>query len=380
MNTEGTQHEEATDNQLENKTSQEVISNENNDNVTDVNTDSADDEDEGYYKPQDFDYDEDEFEYEELNEEVAFKFLKDSKGIEVDSLDDLLKPKEVNPYADVLDDDDKAYLNFKKETGRSRKEFEALNSNLDEIPKIELARERVRKETGLNLSNEQIDEYISDELGIDLEEMSARDQIKLAAYTKSVLEEKKAEQEKYRKPIESKQEPEAKKENTQKEEYVKLDNGAVISKSDYEKLEKNRQNEILKAKEAVNSVTDSVFKITVDDKGTPKELSFNYKYSDEDKHGMLSNVSDIDGMIKSRYESSETGFNHKQFAEDLQWTDPKFREKAIGSLLNKAIAETTENLLKERGNINFTQQEPLQKQTLEGVKIVSMRDAVHGNY
>ena len=138
----------------------------------------------------------DDFEVEELNEELAFKFLKQSKGLEVESFDDLLKPKEVNPYDGVLDDEDKAYLNFKKETGRSRKDFEALNANLDEIPKIDLARERVRIETGLNLSNEQIDEYIADELGIDLEDMRASDQIKLAAYTKSILEIKKAEQEK----------------------------------------------------------------------------------------------------------------------------------------------------------------------------------------
>jgi hypothetical protein len=371
MNTEETQHEATADNQLESTTGQEVNSEGNNENVTDVDND-------GYYKPQDFDYDEDEFEYEELNEEVAFKFLKETKGIEVDSLDDFLKPKEVNPYEDVLDEDDRAYLNFKKETGRSRKEFEALNSNLDEIPKIELARERVRKETGLKLTDEQVDEYISEELGIDLEEPTARDQIKLANYTKDILNEKKSEQEKYRKPIENIQEPKKENSNSTKEEFVTLENGAVMPKSKYDDIIKNREQEILKAKESVNRVTNSVFKITVDDKGIEKELNYEYSYSEEDKHSMVSIVSDVDGVIKRRYES-ENGFDYKSFSEDLQWSDPKFREKAIGSLLHKAIAETTENLLKERGNVNFTQ-EPLQKQNLEGVKIVSMRDAIFGNH
>ena len=139
----------------------------------------------------------------ELNEEIAFNFLKKSKGLEVENFDDLLKPKEVDIYEGLYDEDDKAYLNFKKETGRSRKDFEALNTNLDEIPKIDLARERVRRESGITLTNEQIDEYIADELGIDLEDMSASNQIKLAAYTKSILEERKAEQEKYRTPIEN---------------------------------------------------------------------------------------------------------------------------------------------------------------------------------
>lgn len=285
--------------------------------------------------------------------------------------------KVVNPYEDLMDDEDKAYFNFKKETGRSRKDFEALNSNLDEIPKIDLARERVRKESGINLTNEQIDEYIADELGIDLEDMSASNQIKLAAYTKSILEERKAEQEKYRTPIENKQQAEAKNENTQQNEYVTLENGAVMLKSQYDNLEKTRQQAILQAKEAVNSVTNSDFKITIDDKGTPKEMNFAYEYSEEDKQSMVSIVSDIDGVVASRY-GSENGFDHKRFAEDMQWSDPKFREKAIASLLHKAIASNTEEVLKERGNINFTNN-PLPRQTREGVKFVSMSDAVKGN-
>jgi hypothetical protein len=314
------------------------------------------------------------------NGELALAYLREN-GIEVNSIEDLKKqPEKVvekvefNPYEDVLDDEDKAYLNFKKETGRTRKEYEALNSNLDDLPRLDLARERVRRETGLNLSNEEIDEYIAESLGIDLEDMSTSDQVKLASYTKSILDEKKAEQEKYRKPIEDK----PTENTTQQSEYVKLENGSVMLKSEYDNLVNTRQQEILKAKEAVNSVTNSDFKIILDDKGTQKELNFNYEYSEEDKQSMVSLVSDIDGVIASRYRS-ENGFNHKNFAEDMQWSDPKFREKAIASLLHKAIASSTESLLKERGNINFTN-DPLQKQAKEGVKIVSMKDAVQGNY
>ncbi|WGK93795.1 MULTISPECIES: hypothetical protein [Flavobacterium] len=316
------------------------------------------------------------------NSELALAYLREN-GIEVSSIEDLKKQPEkvvekveVNPYEDLLDDDDKAYLNFKKETGRSRKEFEALNYDLDNLPKIDLAREKVRKETGLNFSDEEVDEYISESLGIDLEDMSVSDKIKLASFTKSILDEKKAEQEKYRKPVEAAQ-PESKEENTE-QEWVKLDNGAVMLKSEYEKLTNTRQQEILKAKESVNSVTDSDFKITIDDKGTQKELNFTYEYSEEDRQSMVSLVSDIDGVIQSRY-GSENGFNHKNFAEDMQWSDPKFREKAIASLLHKAIADRTEGLLKERGNVNFSQ-DPLQKQTKEGVKMVSVIDAIKGNY
>lgn len=318
--------------------------------------------------------------FEVLDEETAFNFLKQQKGLnDVNSFDDLLKPKEVNPYEDYLDDDDRAYLNFKKETGRSRKDFEALNANLDEIPRIELARERVRKEAGVNLSNEEVDEYISHKLGItDIDDLSASEKIELAAYTKSILDEKKAEQEKYRTPIQ-KEQPQTKEQQSQdNEEWVKLETGAVMRKSDYDNLVNSRLSEIEKAKEAVNSVTASDFKLTIDDKGTQKELNFAYEYSEEDKQSMVSIVSDVDSVIKARY-SSEQGFNHKQFAEDLQWSDPKFREKAIASILHKAIAGNTEAFLKERGNVNFTH-DSLPKQTKEGVKIVSMADAVKGNY
>ena len=347
---------------------QEAQNNEQNNGVE--NNDNAD-----YSRTVELD---DEFEIQELNEEIAFNFLKKSKGLEVENFDDLLKPKEVDIYEGVYDEDDKAYLKFKKDTGRSRKDFEALNTNLDEIPKIDLARERVRRESGITLTNEQIDEYIADELGIDLEDMSASNQIKLAAYTKSILEERKAEQEKYRTPIENKQQAEAKNENTQQKEYVTLENGAVMLKSQYENLVNTRQQAILQAKEAVNSVTNSDFKITIDDKGTPKEMNFAYEYSEEDKQSMVSIVSDIDGVVARRY-GSENGFDHKRFAEDMQWSDPKFREKAIASLLHKAIASNTEEVLKERGNVNFTN-DPLQKQAREGVKIVSVTDAVKGNY
>ena len=347
---------------------QEAQNNEQNNGVE--NNDNAD-----YSKTVELD---DEFEIQELNEEIAFNFLKKSKGLEVENFDDLLKPKEVDIYEGVYDEDDKAYLKFKKDTGRSRKDFEALNTNLDEIPKIDLARERVRRESGITLTNEQIDEYIADELGIDLEDMSASNQIKLAAYTKSILEERKAEQEKYRTPIENKQQAEAKNENTQQNEYVTLENGAVMLKSQYENLVNTRQQAILQAKEAVNSVTNSDFKITIDDKGTPKEMNFAYEYSEEDKQSMVSIVSDIDGVVAGRY-GSENGFDHKRFAEDMQWSDPKFREKAIASLLHKAIASNTEEVLKERGNVNFTN-DSLQKQAKEGVKFVSVTDALKGNY
>lgn len=302
-------------------------------------------------------------------QEIAFAYLNEN-GIEAKSIDELKKGTEkiVNLYEDVLDDDDKAYLQYKKETGRGRKDYEKINSNIDETPKLELARERVRRESGENYTNEKIDEYITDVLGIDLEDMSASDEIKLAAYTKSILEEKRAEQEKYKRPIE-------KKPDNNPDDYVRLENNSIMLKSDYENLTKNRQKSIEDSKEAVNSVTATNFKIDIDDNGTIKEQNYVYEYSEKDKHSMLSMVSDIDAEIAKDY-NSEKGFDRKQFAEDMFWRNKNNREKAIASIIHKAIAGNTEEVLKLRGNVNFSQNQPITPKTNEGVKMVSFKDII----
>ena len=311
----------------------------------------------------------------ELNDEEAFNYLKQSRGLESNSLEDFLTPKEkivekeVNPYEDVLDDDDKAYFNYKKETKGSRADYEKATANLDEIPKIELARERVRKESGSNFSDDQIDSYLADTLGIDLEDMTASDEIKLASFTKSILEEKRAGQEKYKNPLDKTGE-------SGQNEYVKLENGSVMLKKDYEKLELEQSNsekgriaKIEIAKEAVNSVTTSNFEIETGEKGNIVKENYTYDYSEADKQSMLSNVSDLDGEISKDY-NSENGFDYKQFAEDMFWRNKNNRGKAIASIIHKAIAKNTEEVLKQRGNVNFTSNDGLQQQTREGVKNV----------
>lgn len=312
--------------------------------------------------------------------EIAAAYLKE-QGFEFESIDDLKKTPEkivetveVNPYEEYLDEDDKAYFNYRKETGRSRQEFESLKTNFDEIPRIQLAREKIRKESGLsNLSDAKADEYLAETLNIDLEEMSSTDEIKLAQFTKSILEEKKEEQEKYRKPIENKQNVE----HNDKQEYVRLNNGAIMLKSEYDNLENNRQKEINSAKEAVNSVTALSFEVSFDDNGTERKETFAYDIDDKDRHSMVSIVSDIDGVMASRYQTDQ-GFNHKQFAEDMFWSDPKNREKAIASIVHKAVAKNTEEVMKQRGNVNLTPHNSLQTGTKDGVKIVSVQDALKG--
>lgn len=305
-------------------------------------------------------------------------------GREINDPSDLLKTvevekevvKEVNPWDDVIDDDDKAYLGFKKETGLGRKEFEALNKNWDEVSPLELARERIKKETGTNLPNEKADAFLESELGIeDINDLTSNDEIKLARYTKQLKDEYKAQQEKYRKPVENKQPDNA---NAGKKEFVELPNGAVMEKTAYENHVEYQRKFREQAAEAVKAVEPASFKVSVDDNGSVRDEVYTYEYSEQDVQNMASNVTNMDEVIAKRYQT-EQGFNHKAFGEDFQWSDPKFREKAISDLVGKARAKAIEETMKLVGNHNYKPNDPLQKQTREGVKVVPVNEAFKFN-
>jgi len=308
-----------------------------------------------------------------LSFEEQIKTWAAEKGRPIENIDDLFVPvekiveKEVNPYEDLLDEEDKAYFQYKRETGRGRDDYRSLKQNWDEAPALELARERVRKETGLSTwPNEKIDAYLESELGIDLEDIDDSVEIKLAKYVKPVRDEKKTEQQKYMQPAENKpQQPQP----GNNEEQVELPGGAKMSKSAYEHAVAERQKFTENAKEGVNSVTASTFKVFFDDDGEKREKAYSYDYSDDDRSSAVSIVTDIDAEIRRRYQT-EKGFNHTGFAEDMLWSNPKFREKAIATILQKQHADVIVEFLEQRGNVNFTSQKELQKTEMDGVKML----------
>ncbi|WP_430611490.1 hypothetical protein [Flavobacterium sp. JP2137] len=309
-----------------------------------------------------------------LTEEAVLSFLKD-KGREVASLDELLKTpepvietREVNPWEELADDEDKEYFKFKKETGRGREDFKSLKQDLNAISPIEFARERVRQENGSQFTDEQIDQYLENQLGIEsLEDLSSSDSIKLAGYGKTIKDARISEQEKFKQPV-KKVEPTT---PTNQDDFVKLDNGAVIKKAEYEVMVSKHQAHIKNATDAVNSVTAASFKTVIDDNGVEKELNFAYEYSDEDRGSAISIVSDMDKFIQDNYHT-EKGFNHKSFGEDVFWLRPENREKAISSIIQKARAEAIEETLKNRGNVNFKNHEALANPEKYGIKMMTL--------
>lgn len=298
-----------------------------------------------------------------INDDIVREYLSKDK----EKFKDLFEPevKEINPYADVMDDEDKAYLDFKKQTGRGKNEYELLKRNYDEVSSLELSRERVKKESGIKgLTTDKIDQHLENELGIhDITDMTASEEIKLARYSKSLRDEYKAEQEKYRKPVEK---------SDKNPEYVKLDNGSVMPKGEYEKILLNQQKHIADAKEAVNSVTVSSFKIAIGEGEDKQELVYEYEKSDADKQSLLSSVSDLN-KVMSAYHTKD-GYDHKKFNEDLFWFNSQNREKAFASLAHKVRADAIEEVLKQRGNVNYQTRNGLQSGANNGPKTLPLKD------
>jgi len=315
-------------------------------------------------------------------EEIVLKYFKD-KGKQINSIDELFtepQTKEVNPYQEILDDQDKAYLEFKRENPKkTMRDFEAIYSEVNDISPLEFARERVLQEAGVRLTNQQIDQYLEEELGVSLddEELSATDLVKLSKYGKQIKDQRIAEQKRYREIVNQKansdtSEPQEEVQDIESQ-YIKLDNNTIMLRSDYDKLAKERQQYLKDNKEAGDSVAVSVFSVNIDDNGEKQERTYSYEYDDKDRHSMVSLSTDVSQTVRERYHSYK-GFNHKQFNEDLFWIKPENRNKAISFIVQKVRAEAIEEVLKNRGNFNFTPTRSMGEPKKDGVKNISVKD------
>ena len=136
-------------------------------------------------------------------------------------------------------------------------------------------------------------------------------------------------------------------------------NPRKISKKEYENFINNRNKYIDNVKKGVDSVASFDFNISFDDNGEKREIDFSYEPSKEDKHSMLSDASDVDAMIKRRYQTKE-GFNHQKLSEDLWWGEEANRNKVFAAAMEKVRADTIEEVLSYDNNENFKRR-PLSK-------------------
>ena len=299
-----------------------------------------------------------------IDDGAVLSYLKD-KGLEVESLDDLKKPT----YDSILDDDEKAYLEFKKQTGGSKEDFEFSKTNFDEKSEVDVIRTLILKETGIETSDNDIFDYVDAKIGVDMEseDLSLVDKIKLNKFIKGVKTDLKNMQSKYT----------AKPEPANTTEFVELDNGIRMSKSDYDKQLKNHDNFKAETKKAVDGVTDFSFGLKINDNGAEQVLDYKFELSDADRQSMLSITEDVSQYVQKNY-STKDGFKNKEFASDLFWISPKNRERVISSLLSQARADAIDEVMKLRGNVNLQPHARISSaQPKDGTKIVSVQELLN---
>jgi hypothetical protein len=285
----------------------------------------------------------------ELTPEQIVAYFK-KNGRDVANVDDLFQVKEVNKYEGLIDEEDDAYFKYKKETGRTRKDFDYLKEDFTKVSALELAIERVRIDNGVKLTEAEAIEYLEDKLGIDLSdaELSVKAKIELNGFAKSYRDKLIEEQEKYRTPLEKI--TQAKRANDV--EMVQLEDGTKVLKADFDAFTEKRNTYLNNIEQAVNRVTASDFKVVIDDNGEKKELNFSYEYSKDDKHRMLSEAQDVDLTINKRYQSKD-GFNHQGLTKSLWWGVEENQLKVISAAMQQARAQLLEEMVESDNNVNF---------------------------
>lgn len=299
----------------------------------------------------------------ELNDDLVLDYFK-KQGKEVNSLNDLFKTPETkevekvvekNPYADVFDDYDTKYFEFKRETGLGRKEFDFVQQDFSKKSEIDLAIEKVKKDAGGNITDAEVKEYLDSKFEIDFEtgELSAKNKIELASFVKPYKEELQKLQEKYKATV-----AEKKPTTPSNVEMVELDNGEKVPKAQYEQFLETRNAYLTDLKKGVSGATSFEVSTTFDNNGEKQPVTFSYEFSDEDRHSMLSDASDLDAFVGKMFKS-EKGFDHKGLATFLD--KAKNFDKYVGLAMQQARAEAIEEMIANGNNENFNRK-PLQKQ------------------
>tara|TARA_R110002049_G_scaffold108120_2_gene256157 strand:- start:11901 stop:13076 length:1176 start_codon:yes stop_codon:yes gene_type:complete len=310
----------------------------------------------------------------EYSDDKVLEYLK-GKGIDVSDFESLKTPKEINSYEDLLDAEDKAYLNYKKDTGKqiSRKDYnDIVTKDFTKVSAVELAKERVIKDSGINLSNEEVLEYLEEELGFDpnAEDLTARERIKLASFVKDIREQKINEQKTI---LDRLPDLKAIDKEYDSKEYVKLDNGAIVKKEAFEASQAKRNEFIKLNKEAISRATDFDFNMTVDDNGKERQLSYSTKLEPKDLQRLESITTDVFSHLEKTYKKGDS-YDVDSLNKNMAWADEQIRDKMLDNFAHQIRANAIEEVMKEGGNINLDPKKHLDQQKDRGVKIIPISE------
>ena len=256
----------------------------------------------------------------------------------------------IDPLAD-LPDDVKEYAIAKKENkDLTFEDFQKeKNFDINSLSILDTAREKAIRESGGKITRENVDAYLEKKTGIILTD----EDVELDEYDEIDLEKFIGE---FRDSFAKKSgaTEEVSEENTQPaEELIEIENGFKIEKSVYENLQNAQKEYVSRMEKSVAEVTETSFNIEFDNNGTKELVPLSYSTTDADKQLMLSTAKDVNNEVDKMFRDKEGNFNDKQFAEGLLWLNPTAREKMINTLVHKAVAISTEKILKQEYNPNF---------------------------
>lgn len=275
---------------------------------------------------------------EEKEEEVPAEEEKEVK-----------EEKAPDPLAD-LPDDVKEYAEAKK--ANPELTFEAFqkekNFDITSLSVLDVAREKAIRENNGKITKDNVDAYLEKKIGIVLTDenvdLDEYDEVDLEKYIGDFRDSfgKKTDE-----PKEEAEQPAA------AEELIELEKGFKIEKSVYENLQNAQKEYVSRMEKSVAEVNESLFNIEFDNNGTKEIVPLSYTTTDADKQLMLSTTKDVNNEVDKMFRDKEGNFNDKQFAESILWLNPAAREKMINTLVQKAVAISTEKILKQEYNPNF---------------------------
>lgn len=256
--------------------------------------------------------------------------------------------EKTDPLAD-LPEDVKEYAIAKKENKELTFEDFQKEKNFDitSLSVLDVAREKAIREGLGKITKENVDAYLEKKTGIVLTdadvELDEYDEIDLEKFVGDFRESfgKKAEKEVVQEEVQP------------TEELIEVGNGFKIEKSVYENLQNTQKEYVSRMEKSVSKVNESLFNIEFDNNGTKEIVPLSYTTTEADKQLMLSTTKDVNNEVDKMFRDKDGAFNDEQFAESILWLNPSSREKMISTLVHKAVAISTEKLLKQEYNANF---------------------------
>ena len=303
-----------------------------------------------------------------LSEEDAISLLK-SKGFNISSKEEAAASQSVSDPYEGMSEETAAFV----KSGMTVDEWSRFNRDLSKLSDEQLAIERVKSETPMDISDEQAKLLVYDSLGLLVDgslpdELTDIQELRLASYAskyKSDLEKSKADLAAQK--SHNNQSVQDTKEPVDQVELIELEDGTRLTREKFDALSAQREQYKEQIEAAVEKITASNFSFSFNEDGEKKEFDGSYDFSPEDKHRMLSDARDVSKVIKDRYES-ELGFNHESFAEDVWWMDKANRQKALSAMLGSARSQAKDEVLSLRNNTSIVSR-PQRQISNEGERI-----------